>query len=71
MNFLTKGKNMRTAEQIRAILKDYIIRNVANDIGVHSNSLYAFMRGESDPKISTIEKLDAYIDAKIEAAAKQ
>lgn len=60
---------MRSAEQIRAILKDYVIRNVAVEIGLHSNALYAFMKGESDPKLSTLEKLDSYIDSKIAAAA--
>lgn len=55
---------MRSADQIRRYLKDHNIKAVAQDIGVHMNSVYAFMNNQRDPLYSTVEKLNAYIERK-------
>lgn len=55
---------MRSAEQIRSFLRPYNIKRVSEEIGIHMNVVYAFMNEKSDPRYSTIEKLNAYIDRK-------
>lgn len=55
---------MRSAEQIRSYLRPYNIKRVAEEIGIHMNVVYAFMSEKTDPRYSTIEKLNAFIDRK-------
>ena len=55
---------MRTSEQIRSYLSEHNIRAVAKASGVHENVLYRFMHGRVDPRVSTWEKLNEYIDQK-------
>ena len=47
-------------EEIRAILQDRNLTKVAKSANISRPVLYQIMRGSTDPKFSTIEKLSDY-----------
>lgn len=51
-----------TAQEIREKLEPMNLQHVAKAVGIHPNSLYRFMRGETDPKHSTVQKLAAWLE---------
>lgn len=55
---------MRTIEEMREYLSEHNLKAVAEASGIHHNALYRFMRGDTDPKVSTWQKLNLYIDSK-------
>jgi predicted transcriptional regulator len=55
---------MRTTEEMRQYLSEHNLKAVAEACGVHHNALYRFMKGDTDPRVSTWEKLNQYIDKK-------
>lgn len=52
-----------TLEQIKSRLGDYNLRKVADACGIHYNALTRLMKGDTDPRYSTVEKLSAYLEA--------
>jgi len=52
---------MLTMEEIRKRLKDSNFTAVAKSSGVNYHVLYKFMRGEGDPRHSTVTLLSAYL----------
>jgi len=54
---------MINVEAIQERLKHYNLKSVADDMGVHENILYRFMKGQ-DPRFSTVEKIVSWLDKK-------
>lgn len=52
---------MLTLEEIRDELADRNLRAVAANCGIGYNTLRRILAGESDPRVSVIEKLSCYI----------
>ena len=53
--------NMIDVEAIQEKLKPYNLRAVAEEIGVHENTLYRFMNNK-DPRFSTVKKITEWLD---------
>ena len=51
--------NMIDVEEIQNKLKQYNLRMIAPDIGIHENTLYRFMNNR-DPRYSTVQKINAW-----------
>lgn len=62
---------MRSPDKIRAILNDYVLARVAEETGLHLNTIYAFVHRKKDTRLSVVEKLDSYIDSKLATASQQ
>ena len=54
-------KTILKLEEIRAILQDRNLTKVAKSANISRPVLYQIMRGSTDPKFSTIEKLSDYL----------
>lgn len=52
-----------TLEQIKSRLEAYNLRKVADACGIHYNALTRLMRGDTDPRYSTVQKLSMYLEA--------
>ena len=55
--------NMINVEEIQNKLKQYNLRMIAPDIGIHENTLYRFMNNR-DPRYSTVKKIVDYLESK-------
>ena len=53
-----------TLQQIREQLADSNLRKVAEACGLHYNVLTRLMKGDTDPRYSTVELLADYIKAR-------
>jgi len=51
-------------EQIRKQLADSNLRKVAEACGLHYNVVTRLMRGDTDPRYSTVELLSNYLKAR-------
>lgn len=49
-------------DEIKARLQPMNLSKVAKDAEIHPNVLYRLMKGDTDPKISTIEKLVRFLE---------
>lgn len=52
---------MMELEAIRAALKDCNIQAVARSTGLHPNAIYRFLKGQSNPRYATAERLAKYL----------
>ena len=52
---------MLTIKKIKQRLRDSNLRKVATKSGVHSATLYRFMRNQSKPSYETVELLSNYL----------
>ena len=52
---------MLTIRQIKQRLTDANLKRVATKSGVHSATLYRFMRDQSNPRYETVELLSNYL----------
>lgn len=48
-------------DAIRAALKDCNVQAVARSTGLHPNAIYRFLRGQTEPRYATIERLARYL----------
>jgi DNA-binding phage protein len=55
---------MMELDAIRAALKDCNIQAVARSTGLHPNAIYRFLRGQTEPRYATIERLARYLASK-------
>jgi len=53
---------MLTIEEIRELLSDRNILKVSEKTGIHHNTLYKLVRGETDPRYSILKKLSDYLE---------
>lgn len=54
---------MLTIEEIRVALKRVKIHVLAEDIGVHTNTLYRIANGHSEGNYSTLKKINDWLEA--------
>lgn len=54
---------MLTIEKMRELLFDRNIIKVAKSTGIHYNTIYKLIRGETDPRYSVLKKLSDYLEA--------
>lgn len=55
-------------ERIRQQLADRNLKVVAKNAGLHSNTLYRFVKSSNVPSLETVEKLEKYLKASGNAA---
>ena len=58
---------MLTPDEIRTRLSDRNIRAVAVGAGLHPNTVYAFVRGDTEPTYETVKRLSDYLTDKGDA----
>lgn len=54
---------MLTIEQMRARLADRNLKTVADNIGVHEQTIYRIVNGTTKPSYETLAKLSDYLEA--------
>lgn len=55
--------NMIDVQAIQEKLKTHNLRKVADEIGVHENTLYRFMNNR-DPRYSTVKKINDWLESR-------
>ena len=55
-------------ERIRQQLADRNLKIVAKNAGLHSNTLYRFVKSNNAPTLETVEKLEKYLQSSGKAA---
>lgn len=55
---------MKHLKEIRTALEDSNLKAVAEKTGVHQNTIYRIMSGETNPSYETVMKLVDYINNK-------
>lgn len=53
---------MRELIEIRNDLKNYNLKAVSRETGLHANSLYNLMNGEGQPKYETVKKVEEFLE---------